>query len=94
MVKEYLSKYHENFIRKVPKLKKRMSKFEKIKLQMEDLELEHKEVLENLKKDFEKQLSTSKEELEQVREDYATLLFRAKIIGCVLLLIILLVLFI
>lgn len=84
LVKEYLKEFQPKFVRAVPKSKKKLTKVAKLKLELEDLQTEHEEVLAKLSKDHEKEMGDVKDQLEEVKQDFSALETKAKIMAAAL----------
>lgn len=80
MVKDYLSENQKRLTRPVPKTKKKLTKSAKLKAKMEDMEESHKEEIDALKKDYDKQISTMKSEITTLKAENDTLKQRTYII--------------
>jgi hypothetical protein len=91
MITQYLERHQSKFKRPLPKLKKKMTKADRLRMQIEDMEIAHEEELQVLRKDYESQISVLNQEIQQVREQNDQLAKRLYIaIVCFLLLAILL----
>ena len=84
LISKYLDPFKEKFIRPIVKPKKKLSKVAKLKLEIEDQQIEHDENMFKMKKDHAKVVSNLNEEVKKSKEEYSTLEFRAKIITGVL----------
>lgn len=94
MIIKYLAKYEPRFVRPIPKIKKKLTKADKLQLQIEDMQTEHEDEILALKKDYEKQIVTLKQLLENSNEERAVLAQRIQIIaGALLVLVLLLILY-
>lgn len=79
LVTKYLSKYQENFVRPIPKTKKKLTKAAKLQMQIEDMEAEHEEQTKALRKDYESQIAKLKEDLAAAQTESSNLNQRFKI---------------
>lgn len=94
MISKYLERQKPKFKRPLPKIKKKMTKADKLRMQMEDMETTHEEELQILRKDYETKISDLNQEIEQMKDQNAQLAKRLYIaIVCFLLLAVLLKLF-
>jgi methyl-accepting chemotaxis protein len=82
---QYLAKLMPRFVRPIPKIKKKLTKADKLLVQIDDMQTEQEEEILALKKDFDKQLSTLKQTLEDLNEQHDTLTRNVKMIAGVVL---------
>lgn len=78
-IEKYLSPSFSKFVRPIPKTKKKLTKSDKLKMQLEDMEVEHEEQITELKKDFDHKVKAKEEELEQTKEQLEQFIMNAKI---------------